>query len=99
MNHTVTAFAIPDTADARAEARLEREGRHQDLTLDALAGCGDFWQGYGGKYNNEQEIPIFRAVRYAQMCVGASDAERWRIVQDAVLRGIDEYATWMSEEL
>jgi hypothetical protein len=66
---------------------------------EVLRGDGPFWPANDWRtatdcpaLDNEQEIPIFAAVRRALSGIGLTDAERWAIVHREVCRQAGEYA-------
>lgn len=91
---------------ARDEARVRqfsetRAAAYADAFVDTMQGIGGFWPT-GAKwsptdYDNEQELSVFVAVRNALRMQGATDAQRWQMVEAAIRLAAHEYADGIAE--
>lgn len=68
----------------------------RDLVGEVLAGdaTSPFWQptNWASGYCNEQELEVFLAVRRACALIGATPAQRWGVVEDALRDLAIDYA-------
>ena len=95
------AIAPPVEQPTRTAADLDWKDAYEDAYQEAAVGAGWFWcGGYrdAPRWDNEQELGVFAAVRTACSMPGATDAERWQCVSGRLRSLIDDYAQWRADE-
>lgn len=85
-----------DSMVAGAEQRMPQWAidPHEQALASVIRGESDpFWRLAGpGRYDCEQELPIFAALRRACQLPGATPAERWAVVERAIVEQATVYA-------
>ncbi len=73
--------------------------RPVDRAYAVLTGeARDFWAPNTRLgYDNEQQLPIFAAVHRATSMPGATDAQRWKIVEAEIIELAQQYAEYTDE--
>lgn len=100
------SLRMPERAPEREPETSRRQEAYDDAYLNVMDGadCSFYptneWRTAMDwpEYDNEQHIALFCAIKLAQSLIGATDAERYEVIRNALRVEAEKYANDMADE-